>query len=334
MDVQKGSVARGNLPSGSTVVLTGRPDLLVPTLATRLLAQGHRVLVPTPLLPSLTTLRTWARGGPTAGDHRAPEFVEHEPEDPDVPAELADGVDLVLHLDAGPVGENLRGRSTATLDALFALRVAESNGARLVLASSGEQDWPGTVEGLVAGFRSAHAVDAVLVRVPECYGPGLPPGGTGVVARMLAQATATGTVVVDRRDRRRHRPCFVEDVVTVLLGMAADGGAEDGTPVRIGPAVSMGTAEVAEQVCRAAGATMRVVGLGALDDPVALEGDEAAAAPLAGGPGLVGLAEGLRRCLEATNGPRAPGAVAATVAPGTVVAPAVPVTSTASPSIA
>lgn len=305
-------VARG----GSTVVLSGWHDLLVPALAARLLQDGHRVVVPAPpLLPGLTALRTWpgatagtagaadgpATRAPTGDPPPVPEFVEHEPDDPDVPPGLAHGVDLVLHVESGPVGADLRGRSSAALDALFALRVAESNGARLVLTSSGAQDQPGPVEGLVAGFRSAHAVDAVLVRVPECYGPGMTLDGPGVVARMIAQASATGTVVVDRRDRRRHRPCYVDDVVAGVLRLAADGGAPDGSPARLGPVVGLSTAEVAEQVCRATGATVRVVGLGALDDPLALEGGEVA--PVDGGSSGVGLAEGLRRCLAAADPP-------------------------------
>jgi|GEM_PF-6294668 len=316
MAVEDISGGPGHEPSGSTVVVTGWHDVLVPALATRLLHEGHRVLVPAPLLlPGRTTLQTWPHGGPAPdADHRAPEFVEHDPEDPEVPAQLSRGVHLVVHVDARPVGETLRGRSCATLVALFALRVAERNGARLVVACPAEQDQPGTVDGLVAGFRSAHPVEAVLVRVPECYGPGVPARDTGVVSRMLTQATTTGTVVVDRQDRRRHRPCFVDDVVSGLLRVAAQGVVGDGTPVRLGPAVSLSTAEVAEQVCLATGAAVRVVGLRALAEPLAPQQDEVEAAPVADGPPEVGPAEGLSRCL---------GAVEVTAARAVVPAPVV-----------
>ncbi|WP_380164878.1 NAD-dependent epimerase/dehydratase family protein [Jannaschia sp. R86511] len=283
--------------SGTTVVVTGTHDPVAPALVRRLLRSGHRVVVPAPpLLPGLSALR--ARGWSQPG---GPEVVEHDPEDPDVPAALAAGVDLVLHVAEGatpvaPVDGRAR-RGTTTLDALFALRVAETNGARLVMTCPTDDDLvAATLEGLLAGYRSAHDVDTVLVRVGECYGPGTP-GGSGVVARMLTQARTTGRVVVDGRDERRHHPCFVDDVVDGLLRVALDRTAPPGgAPVELVGADGFSTAELAEQVCRATGADLRVVGLAPL---AAVAGGPAVSGVAAQGPGLP---EGLR-LTTADDGP-------------------------------
>ncbi|MGJ7441819.1 NAD-dependent epimerase/dehydratase family protein [Aquipuribacter sp. MA13-6] len=296
-----------------TVLVTGGHPLLVPALVGRLLTGGHRVVVPAaPLLPGLTVLPSWPRTGDPAA--AAPEVVEHDPEDPDVPASLRHGVDLVLHLTTGPVGDSLATRSTAVLDALFALRVAEVNGARLVVASvDGDGAHTSTVEGLLAGYRSAHDVDAVLARVTDCYGPGLAAGTPGAVSRLLEVAVTTGTVVVDARDHRRHTPCYVEDAVDGLLALAArvgPGPAEGPTTaVHLGPTPGLSTPELAEQVCRATGADVRVVGLAALRDtswPTLLPGPGTTAPGTRAEPDRswgwrprVDLPEGLRRCVAA-----------------------------------
>ncbi len=308
--------------SSRTVLVTGSHPLLLPALVSRLMRDGHRVVVPAaPLLPGLTVLPQWPAGDPRAA---APEVVEHDPEDPDVPVLLRRGVDLVLHLTTGPVGDSLATRSTAVLDALFALRVAEVNGARLVVASvDGDGAHTGTLEGLLAGYRSAHDVDAVLARVTDCYGPG-PAGATGVVSRLVAAALATGTVVVDARDHRRHTPCYVDDAVDGLLALAtrdqpgADvdlgspdpvhvDGSQPPRPVHVGPPSGLSTAELAEQVCRATGADVRVVGLGALPDPSRPTLMTAPAPVVTAAPDAtwtwrpqVDLPEGLRRCVAPT----------------------------------
>lgn len=302
-----------------TVLVTGAHPVLLPALVGRLVRDGHRVVVPAaPLLPGLTVLPPWPAGDPGTA---APEVVEHDPEDPDVPVQLRRGVDLVLHLTTGPVGDDLATRSTPVLEALFALRVAEVNGARLVVGSvDADGAHTGTLEGLLSGYRSAHDVDAVLARVTDCYGPG-PAGATGVVSRLVAAALATGTVVVDARDHRRHTPCYVDDAVDGLLALADrarpgggpalgdpdPGGPQQPGPVHIGPTSGLSTAELAEQVCRATGADVRVVGLGALPDPARPTLVTAPAPTVAAEPDAtwtwrprVDLPEGLRRCLAPT----------------------------------
>lgn len=294
-----------------TVLVTGGHPLLGPALVARLLGDGHRVLVPVPpLLPGLTVLRSWPRSGTFGGP--TPDVVEHDPEDPDVPAALRTGVGLVLHLGAGPVGDDLAGRSTAVLDALFALGVAELNGARLVAVSiDGDGSHTGTLEGLVAGYRSAHDVDTVLARVTDCYGPGSDGPAVGVVSRLLA-AAAAGTVVVDARDQRHHTPCFVDDAVDAVLHLAGADPVRPG-PVHVGPSAGLTTTELAQQVCRATGADVRVVGLAPLEGPGRNAGlrlvdtpdgrvdlDLGHDAGAAGWRPRVTLAEGLRRCLAAT----------------------------------
>lgn len=241
-------------PRPTTWALTGAGCYLGDRLAATLVAAGDRVLLLRP--PGHDDLTGPRPGyGATPGPGTA-EFVEHDPEDAVVPAEVEAGVDVVVHLADGPEEDSLRGLSGATLATLFALRLARQNDARLVIASlPGNADHLPADEALAAGYRSSHDVDTVLARVAEPYGPGMPVGD-GVVAQMLAEADETGTVLVGATDRDQHSVCFVDDVVAGLVELAR--GHEEG-PVYLGPDVEAGTVQLARAVARATGTDYRVV---------------------------------------------------------------------------
>jgi dTDP-glucose 4,6-dehydratase len=278
----------------ATLALTGRRGHLADRLAQRLVADGERVVV---LAPPDAAAEPGALDATVAAGPGELLFVEHDPEDPQVPDALLRGVDAVVHVAAGPEEDSLRGLSSATLDTLFALRLARLNGARLVIASTpGNADHLHADEALAAGYRSSHDVDTVLARVAECYGPGMPPQSPGVVARMLEQAQGGGPVLVDTDDHERHSLCFVDDVVEGLLVLART---RIEGPVYLGPDVELSTAEVAREVARATGTRYRVV--------ERRRGHHAHSAPSRAVSGehppgwrpTVDLAEGLRRCVAA-----------------------------------
>jgi nucleoside-diphosphate-sugar epimerase len=294
----------------STVVLTGGPCYLTRRLVERLLDDGERAVVLRP--PGATgdrhdPLRTDPpRTDPPRTDPREPhdpddvrdgrvvDVVEHHPDDPLVPEQLAVGVDVVLHVAGGPEEDSLRALSGATLDTLFALRLARVNDARLVIASlPGNADHLHADEALAAGYRSSHDVDTVLARVAECYGPGMPAGSEGVVARMLEQAATGGPVLVDAEEGH-HSVCFVDDVVDGVLGLART-SAEG--PVYLGPAEDLSTVDIARAVAGATGVGYRLVQHRRGDDPAppsrAVSGE-----PPRGWRPQVGLEDGLRRCLD------------------------------------
>lgn len=252
-------------PRARTWALTGSSCYLADRLAaTLVLAGDHVVLLRPPGHDDLATARL-AHGHGAAATASADltagpgtwDVLEHHPDDAVLPPEVEAGVDVVVHFADGPEEDSLRGFSGATLATLFALKLAGLNDARLVIASlPGNADHLHADEALAAGYRSSHDVDAVLARVAEPYGPGMPTGRGGVVAQMLAEADQTGTVLVGAADRDRHSVCFVDDVVDGLLELA-DGHAEG--PVYLGPDVEAPTVQLAREVARATGADYQVV---------------------------------------------------------------------------
>lgn len=272
--------------SSARFVLTGSRCYLADRLAEELLRHGERVVVLEP-----------AGGAARPADGRL-QVVEHEPEDPAVPADLGDDVDVVLHVAAGPDEESLRGLSGASLATLFALRLARANGARLVIASlPGNADHLHADEALAAGYRSSHAVDTVLARVAECYGPAMPGDLGGVVACLLRQAGESGSVVVSSDDPQGHSVCFVDDVVEGLIGLAR--GCAEG-PVYLGPDREATTAELAREVALATGARYRVVTRRPSHAHAAPARALAGERPNGWRP-RTALREGLRRCLPTTG---------------------------------
>lgn len=146
----------------ATVVVCGSGGPLADALVARLLGDGERVVVVT----------APGRPAPAVLGDRSPEVVEHHPDDPEVPAGLHAGVDVVLHVAGGPEERTLRGLSTTGLQTLSALRLAHANGARLVVASLPANDERVEAdEAMVHGYRTGHDVDCVVARVAGGAGP-------------------------------------------------------------------------------------------------------------------------------------------------------------------
>lgn len=217
------------------------------------------------------------------------------------------GADVVVHLAAGPQEVSLRGQSEPALQTLAALHAARVDGARLVVVSL-----PGNAarlpadEALAAGFRSAHDVQTAVVELTECYGPGMPGGRTGTLARMLHQALADGVVVVEAGDEDEHRVCFVDDAVAGVVQVVRDGS--EGR-YRLAPPAGVRTLDLARAVAAATGTACRVRARRRLR--VARVAEAPSRRPVDLGPGTVPdgwrceveLVDGLARCLPATGTP-------------------------------
>ncbi|HEV3449617.1 MAG TPA: UDP-glucuronic acid decarboxylase family protein [Acidimicrobiia bacterium] len=162
-------------------------------------------------------------------------------------------VDAVLHL-ASPASvpeylarplETLRVGAEGTR---HALEVARAHGARFLLASTSEvygdplehpqrEAYWGHVnpvgpravydeakryaEALTMAYHRAQGVDTKIVRVFNCYGPGLLPGDGRVVSNFLRQAMAGEALTVYGDGTQTRSFCYVEDEVRGILALLA-----------------------------------------------------------------------------------------------------------------
>ncbi|HEV2309107.1 MAG TPA: UDP-glucuronic acid decarboxylase family protein [Acidimicrobiia bacterium] len=162
-------------------------------------------------------------------------------------------VDAVLHL-ASPASvpeylarpiETLRVGSEGTRNAL---ELAREHGARFLLASTSEiygdplehpqrESYWGHVnpvgpravydeakryaEALTMAYHRTHGVDTKIVRIFNCFGPGLAPGDGRVVSNFLAQAMAGEPLTVYGTGQQTRSFCYVADEVRGILALLA-----------------------------------------------------------------------------------------------------------------
>jgi dTDP-glucose 4,6-dehydratase len=160
-------------------------------------------------------------------------------------------VDAVLHLASPASVPEYLGRPIETLrvgaeGTRHALELAQSRGARFLLASTSEvygdplehpqrESYWGHVnpvgpravydeakryaEALTMTFERAHGVDAKIARIFNCYGPGLLPGDGRVVSNFLSRAMAGEPLTVYGDGTQTRSFCFVDDEVRGLLAL-------------------------------------------------------------------------------------------------------------------
>lgn len=232
------------------VVVVGGASYLGSRLCAALLARGDSVVaMDSPaacaaVAPPLPRLR------------RRFELVSHEADDP---GPVPQGVRVVVHLagDHEPAAGPAEDRPTAaTLGLLHALRVARENDARLVLASlPANAHRVETDEALAHGYRLAHDVEAVLVRVGDFVGPGMASGERGDVADLVRDAIAHQALVVAGGGLRSHRVCDVDDVVAGLVAVA---GSRERGPVGLQHPDAFSEVDLAMAIAAAAGTACTV----------------------------------------------------------------------------
>lgn len=221
-------------------------------------------------------------------------LVEHDVVD-GIPIDEA--VDAVLHL-ASPASvpqylarpvETLRVGSEGTRNAL---ELARAHRARFLLASTSEiygdplehpqrESYWGHVnpvgpravydeakryaEALTMAYHRTHGVDTKIVRIFNCFGPGLAPGDGRVVSNFLAQAMAGAPLTVYGTGQQTRSFCYVADEVRGILALL---GSDWVGPMNIGNPEEHTIVELAELVLEVTGSRseLRFVDL-PVDDP-------------------------------------------------------------------
>ncbi|WP_442907794.1 UDP-glucuronic acid decarboxylase family protein [Kineococcus sp. G2] len=237
-------------------------------------------------------------------------------------------VDLVLHFasPASPVDylklplETLKVGATGTW---HALGLAKDKGARFLLASTSEtygdpqvhpqpETYWGHVnpvgprgvydeskryaEALTTAYRTTHGVDTAIVRIFNTYGPRMRAADGRAIPTFIRQALAGEPVTVAGDGMQTRSICYVDDLVTGILALAASGHPG---PMNVGNPEELTVKEIAEDVVRAAGSTSRIEFVPRpQDDPQVRRPDTTLAQTVLGWKPQVDWAEGLRRTVE------------------------------------
>lgn len=160
-------------------------------------------------------------------------------------------VDAVLHFASAASVPEYLARPLETLrvgaeGTRHALDLARDRGARFLLASTSEiygdplvhpqrEDYWGNVnpvgirsvydeakryaEALTMAYHRTHGVDTKIVRIFNCFGPGLLPGDGRVVSNFLVQAMAGEPLSVYGDGTQTRSFCFIDDEVRGILAL-------------------------------------------------------------------------------------------------------------------
>ncbi len=234
-------------------------------------------------------------------------------------------VDAVLHL-ASPASvpeylsrplETLRVGAEGTR---HALELARDRGARFLLASTSEiygdplvhpqsEDYWGNVnpvgprsvydeakryaEALTMAYHRTHGVDTKIVRIFNCFGPGLLPGDGRVVSNFLVQAMASEPLTVYGDGTQTRSFCFVDDEVRGILALLDSDWIG---PMNIGNPDEHTVLELAKLVLEVTGSSSAIA-FAALpdDDPTRRRPDISRARSVLGWSPEIELRDGLAR---------------------------------------
>ncbi|MGW2786965.1 UDP-glucuronic acid decarboxylase family protein [Streptomyces populi] len=203
------------------------------------------------------------------------------------------------------------------------LRLAESQGARFVLASSsevhgdpavhpqGEDHWGHVnpigprgfhdeakrfAEALSMAYRRSHGVDTGIVRIFNTYGPRMRPHDGRVVSSFIRQALQEEPLTIFGDGGQTRSFCYVDDLVRGLIAMLDS--AEPG-PIDLGDPEEHTVREVAELVAGITGSSgeLRFLPL-PVDDPVRRRPVITRAREELGWQPRVSLEEGLRHTVD------------------------------------
>ncbi|MEU6284506.1 NAD-dependent epimerase/dehydratase family protein [Streptomyces sp. NPDC047028] len=227
------------------------------------------------------------------------------------PASPADHLRLPLHtLDAGSLGTR------------NALRIAERDGARFLLASTSEVygdplvhpqhegSWgnvnpvaPRSVydeskrfaEALVSAHAGTRGIDAGIVRLFDTYGPRMRAHDGRAVPTFISQALAGEPLTVTGDGRQTRSLCYVDDTVDGVLRVAASRSVR---PVDIGGGDEITMADLARRIVALTGSISPVAFIDRpLDDPGPRRPDTTLAHELLGWSPEVPWEEGLKQTI-------------------------------------
>ncbi len=261
------------------VVVAGGAGFIGSHLVERLISDGHHVVAVDNLVTGrLSNLQSVV-------EHERFRFVEH---DICRPMALQGPVDLVLHL-ASPASpsdflriplEILEVGSTGTRQML---ELAVEHDARFLFASTSEvygdpmvhpqpETYLGNVdsigprgcydeskrfgEALTMAYRRTRAVDSVIVRIFNTYGPRMRPDDGRVLSTFITQALRGEPLTVHGDGSQTRSYCYVDDLVDGILAAATSGGAG---PYNLGSTRELSVLDLAHAVVRATGSSSVVV---------------------------------------------------------------------------
>src|SRR5438270_986160 len=154
-------------------------------------------------------------------------------------------------------------------------------------------------EALTMAYHRQQGVDTCIARIFNTYGPRMRPHDGRAVPTFLRQALDDKPLTVFGDGSQTRSFCYVDDMIRGLYLLAMS---DEHLPVNIGNPQELTLLELAETVVRVTGAKSEIV-FEALpvDDPQVRQPDITRARQLLGWEPQVGLEEGLRRVLEATQ---------------------------------
>jgi dTDP-glucose 4,6-dehydratase len=154
-------------------------------------------------------------------------------------------------------------------------------------------------EALTMAYHRQQGVDTCIVRIFNTYGTRMRPNDGRAIPTFMRQAHANEPLTVFGDGSQTRSFCYVDDLVRGLI-LLADSG--EHLPVNIGNPQELTLLELAETVIRMIGAKSEIVYEALpVDDPQVRQPDITRARQLLGWEPQIGLDEGLRRILQATQ---------------------------------
>jgi dTDP-glucose 4,6-dehydratase len=312
----------------ATAVVTGGAGFLGSHLCDHLLAQGHRVI-------SVDNLDT---GSLQNVEHIRSDdflFLNH---DLTQHIEIDEPVELIFHAasPASPIDyarlplHTLKVGSYGTHNALG---LAKFKRARILLFSTSEvygdpqvhpqpETYWGNVnpigprgvydeakryaEAMTMAYHRQQGVDTAIARIFNTYGPRMRPHDGRAIPTFVRQARENKPLTVFGDGSQTRSFCYVDDMIRGLYALAMS---EEHLPVNLGNPTELTLLELAETVIDLTGSSSEIVFEALpIDDPQVRQPDITRARQVLGWEPQVGIADGLRRILDAepTVRPAAP----------------------------
>jgi dTDP-glucose 4,6-dehydratase len=154
-------------------------------------------------------------------------------------------------------------------------------------------------EALTMAYHRQQGVDTCIVRIFNTYGTRMRPNDGRAIPTFMRQAEANEPLTVFGDGSQTRSFCYVDDLVRGLILLVESG---EHLPVNIGNPQELTLLQLAETVIRLTGAKSEIVYEALpVDDPQVRQPDITRARQLLGWEPQIGLEDGLRQILQATQ---------------------------------